>query len=53
MSELVKSSKIKVFLLVVDETEEFPIAVDYAADFASDENARIALLNVMQIDLIF
>jgi len=50
MSELVKSSKIKVFLLVVDETEEFPIAVDYAADFASDENARIALLNVMQID---
>lgn len=40
----------KVFLLVVDSTDEFTVAVDYACDFAQNGNSRIALLNVMQID---
>lgn len=40
----------RVYLLVVDATDEFPVAVDYAADFVMQDNGRVALLNVMQID---
>lgn len=40
----------KVYLLVVDGTDEFSVAVDYASEFAMKSDARIALLYVMQID---
>lgn len=39
-----------IYLLVVDVTEEFSVAVDYAADFAQANNGHIALLNVMEIE---
>lgn len=37
-----------VFLVVVDETQEFVTAVDYASQFANAEDGYVALLNVMQ-----
>ena len=37
-----------VFLVVVDETQEFMSAVDYASDFANAEGGYVALLTVMQ-----
>lgn len=50
MVEVLPEIEKKVFLLVVDSTDEFTVAVDYACDFAQNGNSRIALLNVMQID---
>ena len=47
---IVREGKPKVYLLVVDSTEEFPIAVEYAAKFVGGSDARIALLNVIQLD---
>ncbi|MCB1680593.1 MAG: universal stress protein [Rhodospirillales bacterium] len=38
------------FLLVVDITDEFTVAVDYASDFAQANRGHIALLNVIDID---
>lgn len=43
-------SEKRVYLLVVDATDEFCVAVDYATEFAQKTEARIALLNIMQID---
>lgn len=40
----------RIYLLVVDSTDEFSVAVDYACDFAKRNDARIALLNVMQLE---
>ncbi|MBI1301776.1 MAG: universal stress protein [Alphaproteobacteria bacterium] len=37
-----------VFLVVVDETQEFVMAVDYASQFANAEDGYVALLNIMQ-----
>lgn len=50
MSEDNAQSEKKVYLLVVDATDEFSVAVDFASEFAQNTNARIALLNIMQID---
>lgn len=43
-----KQEKTDVFLLVVDATDEFSIAVDYAARYAAKYGAKLALLNVIQ-----
>ena len=40
----------RVYLLVVDVTDEFSVAVDYAADYAKANNGHIALLNVINVD---
>lgn len=37
-----------VFLVVVDESDEFMIAVDYASQFANAEEGYVALLNVVE-----
>ncbi len=37
-----------VFLVAVDETEEFATAIDYAAQFANAEHGYVALLNVIE-----
>lgn len=50
MSDNISETEKKVFLLVVDSTDEFTVAVDFACDFAQNSNSRIALLNIMQID---
>lgn len=42
--------KDKVYLLVVDVTEEFTVAIDYASELAASHNAHIALLNVIEVD---
>ncbi len=44
------TSKNRVYLLVVDVTDEFSVAVDYAADYARANNGHIALLNVINVD---
>lgn len=41
-----------IFLLVVDVTAEFSVAVDFASDFAKANDGQIALLNVIEIDHI-
>lgn len=41
-----------IYLLVVDVTAEFNVAVDYASDFAKANNGEIALLNIIEIDHI-
>ncbi len=38
----------KVFLVAVDETEEFTVAINYAAQFANAGGGYIALLNVIE-----
>ncbi len=37
-----------VFLVIVDMTEEFLVAVDYASQFANAEDGYVALLNVIE-----
>ncbi len=37
-----------VFLIAVDETEEFATAIEYAAEFANAEQGYVALLNVIE-----
>ncbi|MCB1592205.1 MAG: universal stress protein [Alphaproteobacteria bacterium] len=41
-----------IYLLVVDDTAEFSVAIDYASDFAKANNGQLALLNVIEIDQI-
>ena len=41
-----------VFLVVVDDTQEFLTAVDYASQFANAEEGYVALLNVMQAGFV-
>ncbi|PCJ02841.1 MAG: universal stress protein [Alphaproteobacteria bacterium] len=49
MSDKVMIEKRKgVFLVIVDTTEEFLVAVDYASQFANAEDGYVALLNVIQ-----
>lgn len=38
-----------IYLLVVDATEEFSVAVDYACKFAQAHKGRVALLSVMEL----
>lgn len=41
-----------IYLLVVDVTAEFSVAVDYASDFAKSNEGAIALLYVIEIEHI-
>lgn len=43
-----KNMRKGVFLVVVDSTDEFMIAVDYACAFANAEGGYVALLNIME-----
>lgn len=41
-----------VFLVIVDMTEEFLVAVDYASQFANAEDGYVALLNVIEYSYV-
>lgn len=41
-----------VFLVIVDTTEEFLVAVDYASQFANAEDGYVALLNVIEYSYV-
>jgi hypothetical protein len=44
-----KNKEQGIYLLVVDTTEEFSVAVDYACKFAKAHEDRVALLSVMEL----
>ena len=48
VSELV--SKKGVYLVVADETEEFPVALRYAARLAAANDGRVAILHIISIE---
>tara|TARA_R110001592_G_scaffold79054_4_gene236778 strand:- start:6718 stop:7194 length:477 start_codon:yes stop_codon:yes gene_type:complete len=48
MADEIKKKRRGVFLVVVDGTQEFTTAVDYASEFANAEEGYVALLNVIE-----
>ncbi len=49
IEEIEKAGKRKgVFLVIVDESEEFLTAVEYATQFANAEHGYVALLNIIE-----
>ena len=47
MSDIEIKNRNGVFLVIVDSTDEFNTAIDYASDFANAEGGYVALLNVI------
>lgn len=48
MSAQTNNDQTPVYLLVVDVTDEFSVAVDYASAFCAKNRGRLALLNVIE-----